>query len=125
MIFLIFKIGGSLGLLTGMRLITGLELLFWFLAMITRICFKFEGKEKQNNEIDPALNKSAAATSQRKLRRDNKLRARKQPFTTVASAPKDSDDAKWNRIDTIEDTIKKINLKLEIIENDLSKTNDS
>ena len=43
--------GGSLGLLTGMRLITGLELFFWFLAMITRICFKFEGKEKVNNKV--------------------------------------------------------------------------
>ena len=36
-----------------MRLITALELLFWFLAMITRICFKFEGKEKVNCKIEP------------------------------------------------------------------------
>ena len=43
--------GGSLGLLTGMRLITGLELFFWFLAMITRICFKFGGKENVNNKV--------------------------------------------------------------------------
>ena len=34
-----------------MRLITGLELFFWFLAMITRICFKFEGKEKVNSKV--------------------------------------------------------------------------
>ena len=34
-----------------MRLITGLELIFWFLAMITRICFRFEGKEKVNNKV--------------------------------------------------------------------------
>ena len=92
--------------------------------MITRICFKFEEKQKKTNEINPLVKKSIAATSQRKLRRDNKLRARKQLVTTPTRAPKGSDDAKRNRIDTIEDTIRKINLKLEIIENDLSKTNE-
>ena len=64
---MIFKIGGSLGLLTGMRLITGLELLFWFLAMITRICFKFEGKEKQKNKITSTENELAAVPCQTKL----------------------------------------------------------
>ena len=48
-----FIAGGSLGLLTGMRLITGLELLFWLLAMITRLCFKFEGKEKVSQKVGP------------------------------------------------------------------------
>ena len=51
-----FIIGGSLGLLTGMRLITGLEILFWLLAMITRLCFKFEGKEKISQKVGPKAN---------------------------------------------------------------------
>ena len=104
-----------------MRLITGLELLFWFLAMITRICFKFEGKERQKNEIAPEVKKTADIPSQRKLRRDNKLEARKPTFTTEANTPNDSQGRNQNRFDSIEDTIRKINLKLEIIENDLSK----
>ena len=81
-------------MLTGMRLITGLELLFWFLAMITRICFKFEGKEKKKNKI------------------------------TTGEVSKAIDTGKQNRIDEMEDTIRKINLKLEMIETDLSKTKE-
>lgn len=104
-----------------MRLITGLELLFWFLAMITRICFKFEGKEWQKNDIAPEMKKTADVPGQRKLRRDNKLEYRKPTFTTEANTPKDSQGGNRNRFDSIEDTIRKINLKLEIIENDLSK----
>ena len=111
------KIGGSLGLLTGMRLITGLELLFWFLAMITRICFKFEGKEKQKNKITSTVNESAAVPYQTKLRRDYKLK-------NTGGAQKAYDTAKKNRIDEMEDTIRKINLKLEMIENDLCKGNE-
>ena len=42
---LFFILGGTLGLLTGMPLITILELLFWFLGFFTRIYFKFKGTE--------------------------------------------------------------------------------
>ena len=82
-----------MGLLTGMRLITGLELLFWFLAMITRICFKFEGKEKKKNKIASTAKESAPVPS----------------------------DAKQKRIDEMEDTIKEMNVTLDIIKKELSK----
>ena len=118
-----FKIGGSLGLLTGMRLITGLELLFWFLAMITRICFKFEGKENQKNKVTSNVKESTPISSQRKLSKENKLKVRKGPFTTTERMPKYFDGAIRNRVDVIEDTMRKINLKLEIMENDLKKPN--
>ena len=42
-------LGGNIGLLTGMRLITLLELFFWFIRFASRICFKFKGS--QNLEI--------------------------------------------------------------------------
>ena len=95
-----------MGLLTGMRLITGLELLFWFLAMITRICFKFEGKEKKKNKITAAAKESDPFP---------------QTFKTTARSTKASDEAKQNRIDELEDTMMKMNLKLETIENELRK----
>ena len=42
--------GGSLGLLTGMRVITFLELVFWFMKFFSRICFKVKGIENAHNQ---------------------------------------------------------------------------
>ena len=54
-------------MLTGMRLITLLELVFWFIRFASRICFKFkksenletkkDSKRKGNNFLTPVVKK--------------------------------------------------------------------
>ena len=76
--------GGSLGLLTGMRVITGLELLFWFLAMMTRVYYKFGGKENVRNKMNPTLKGQDDSSLKRKLRKRNKDRKGRLAFHTIA-----------------------------------------
>ena len=50
-----FILGGNIGLLTGMRLITLLELIFWFIRFASRICFKFKKSENLETKKDSKL----------------------------------------------------------------------
>ena len=87
-------------MLTGMRLITGLELLFWFLAMITRIYFKFENNETSRKKIDPNLKETAALSLQRKLRRYRERKGR-IAYKTTTKVSSTSENVIKKRLDAM------------------------
>ena len=83
-----------------MRLITGLELLFWFLAMITRIYFKFENKQSSTNKINQNPKETAVLSLQRKLRR-HRDRKGKIAYKTATKVSSTSDNVKHKRLDAM------------------------
>lgn len=60
-----------------MKLLTGLELLFWFLAMITRIHSNFNGKEKQQQQSQAEVNQPTLVQTNRKERKRSNAHKRR------------------------------------------------
>ena len=83
-----------------MRLITGLELLFWFLAMITRIYFKFENKAIPINKNYPKPKETSVLSLQRKLKRNNDRKGR-IAYKTALKVSSASENVKKKRLDAI------------------------
>ena len=107
--------GGSLGLLTGMRLITGLELLFWFLAMITRICFKFEGKEKFKGKISPKIDLARNQIRKNAAEDEKKSKSEINDLTALGKLVQTQDYELLNRIIAMEEKNRAIEEKLKAL----------
>ena len=70
--FFTFILGGNIGLLTGMCLITLLELVLWVITKAWRICFRFKKSENLETKKDSKLKGKMFLTPVLKKKKRNK-----------------------------------------------------